>query len=128
MNPTNRTILDAAVVVYAQNYGTFERPLRPLVSEDFDRIRAIRTQLQSEWRTAKESEPDYNDWRRRRLAELKRTNRWHDTTVNLYASILSTLITWSRNGLSSKHKCILKETRAGVKLWSQFLDGCGKLE
>jgi len=101
------------------------RGFRPLTDEDFDTIYQLRSQLGHEWSTKHFLERDqekYYPWRSKRLNTLMTERGWTQETRDLFASILSTLQTWSLRGQNPKTKDRLKILYPGASLLLQFLN------
>lgn len=107
---------------YRNQYGT--RGFRPLADADFGIIYELRVQLGREWAIEKDmrGKAKYYLWRHERLNELLVEKMWSKETRDLYASILSTLLTWSRNGQNKETKERLKLLYVGASLCLQFLN------
>jgi len=100
------------------------RGYRLLNDDDFAVIYNLRTQLGREWaakKHAKDATNKYYPWRYERLNELKTQRGWSQETRDLYASVLSSLLTWGRNGQNQKTKDRLRVLYPGASLCLQFL-------
>lgn len=105
-----------------------KRPLRPLIDADFEKIRIVKKYIQGQWSVYKrqKSQPDkpvlnYHELRATILDRMACKERWHQTTRNLYASLLSVLVNWEQNGVSKQTQNRLDELRPGAQLFLQFL-------
>ncbi|MBY0538082.1 hypothetical protein K2P47_01640 [Patescibacteria group bacterium] len=101
------------------------RGFRPLADDDFNALHQLRAQLGREWsikRYKKHDGDKYYPWRSERLDVLMVERNWTKETRDLYASMLSTLQTWSTRGQNQKTKERLKILYPGASLLLQFLD------
>lgn len=132
---TNTRIAHAWVVVAAQNDWPKARGrnLRPLTSDDFERIRKIRRDIQGAWAVQKRANEvldeknrvTYYDMRTQMLDGWQRDYRWHQSTRETYASILSTLVNWDQHGVPQEHHDILRKHLPGADLFLRHLKGYG---
>jgi len=126
---TDERICDALVhVLDIHQRRQQQRPLRPLLDADFEKIRAIKKHIQGQWSVYKSvknhiSRPplNYHEFRAIILDRTACKERWHQTTRNLYASILSVLVNWEQKGVSKDNLKRLDELRPGAQLFLQFL-------
>lgn len=108
---------------YRNEYNV--RGFRPLTDEDFDTIYQLRVQLGREWSVKRYQNCDgdkYYPWRTKRLDQLMSEKGWTKETRDLYASMLSTLQTWSLRGQNLQTKERLKILYPGASLLLQFLN------
>jgi len=119
----NTRIVDASLLVLHKHQHNRDRPIRALVDADFDRIRAAKQKIAAAWYGRKaEKTVNYHTMRGEMLDAWAKEHKWHVTTRNLYASILSKLTVWERHsGISKADRLLLDTLRPGANLFLQFL-------
>ena len=117
-------VIEAYVwAIYLHRKEQAERPLRLLKDIDITNIQRLRTELRIAYNVEKEDNHslNYHKWRQGKLDAFAKLHHWTPPTRNLYASILSILSGWERNGQSGETKTQLRLLYPGTSLLLPFL-------
>jgi hypothetical protein len=119
---SNQRITDAGLLILHKHLYRYERPIRSLVDDDFERIRKAKKKIAHQWYLKKfDGRTQYHTMRSEMLDHWAKKHNWHITTRNLYSSILSKLTVWEKpTGVSKTDQALLNTLRPGAQLFLQF--------
>jgi len=119
---SNESIIAASLLVLDKHTAVADRPIRPLIDDDFERIRQAKRKIANKWQVEKHlSDRDYAVMRSEMLDRWMKKHRWNIRTRNLYSSIIAKLTVWEQHTMSARDKQRLEELKPGAELYLQFL-------